>query len=282
MFFHAFLENFLYKRINNLENRNFQSSLMFLVSSIVLFFIYLIFFNYNSEDFLFLKDWKFYLLCFLETGVFYLYRENYNQNKDNYTMVNMFVFSTIYLMPLLAFFYNQIFSFNKSLDIKYDSFFEAFIFSLVLFILTSIYYISKIKNKEVKNLKLLLILVFVLLNTMYFAVKLVQTYNGFLIYSFIQILIAINFYFISQRGVKKESKKITLTDFGFFFLWPTYFVLFFIAAGLMSVEFITISKRISQIISAMILDKKIIRKDFILIGLIFIVSIIFYIYKYNF
>lgn len=245
----------------------------------LLFLIYLTFFGFNSQDFLFLKDWKFYLLTVLEIGVFYLYRENYNQNKDNFTMVSMFIFSSIYLMPIMAFFYNQLFSFDNSLDIQYKSFIEAFIFSFTLFILTSIYYISKIKNKEVKNLKLLLILVFVLLNTMYFAVKTVQTYNGFLIYSFIQIVITINFYFLSQKGANRESKSITLKDFAFYFLWPAYFVLFFIAAGLMSVEFITISKRISQIISAMILDKKVIRKDLYLIGLIFLVTIIFYIYK---
>jgi hypothetical protein len=279
MFFHAFLENFIYKRINTKDNKNFQSSMMFLISSITLFFIYLIFFGFNQEDFLFLKDYKFYILCFLEIGVFYLYRENYNQNKNNYTMVNMFVFSTIYLMPIMAYFYNQIFSFDSSLDIKYESFIEAFIFSFTLFILTSIYYISKIKNKEVKNLKLLILLLFVLLNTMYFAVKTVQTYNGFLIYSFIQIVITINFFILSQKGKNKEQKTITLKDIVFYFLWPIYFSLFFLAAALMSVEFVTISKRISQIISAMILDKKVIKKDFILIGFIFIITICFYFYK---
>lgn len=279
MFFHAFLESFLYRRINSLENRNFQSSMMFLVSSITLFLVYLIFFNFNSNDFLFFQDWKFYLLLVLEMGVFYLYRENYNQNKNNYTMVNMFVFSTIYLMPLLAFFYNKIFIYDRSLDIKYNSFSEAFIFSFVLFILTTIYYVSKIKNKEVKNLKLLLLLVFVLLNTLYFSVKTVQTYNGFLIYSFIQIVIAINFFIISQKKEIKESKKVTLKDFGFSLLWPLYFILFFIAAGMMSVEFVTISKRISQIFSAMLLDKKVIKKDAYLIASIFLVTTIFYIYK---
>lgn len=279
MFFHAFLENFIYKRINTSDNKNFQSSMMFLISSITLFFIYLIFFGFNQKDFLFLKDYKFYILCFLEIGVFYLYRENYNQNKNNYTMVNMFVFSTIYLMPIMAYFYNQIFSFDSSLDIKYESFIEAFIFSFTLFILTSIYYISKIKNKEVKNLKLLILLLFVLLNTMYFAVKTVQTYNGFLIYSFIQVVITINFFILSQKGKNKEQKTITLKDIVFYFLWPIYFSLFFLAAALMSVEFVTISKRISQIISAMILDKKVIKKDFILIGFIFIITICFYFYK---
>jgi hypothetical protein len=279
MFFHAFLENFIYKRINTKDNKNFQSSIMFLISSVTLFLIYLTFFGFKNEDFLFLKDYKFYILCFLEIGVFYLYRENYNQNKNNYTMVNMFVFSTIYLMPIMAYFYNQIFSFDSSLDIKYESFIEAFIFSFTLFILTSIYYISKIKNKEVKNLKLLILLLFVLLNTMYFAVKTVQTYNGFLIYSFIQIVITINFFILSQKGKNKEQKTITLKDIVFYFLWPIYFSLFFLAAALMSVEFVTISKRISQIISAMILDKKVIKKDFILIGFIFIITICFYFYK---
>ena len=279
MFFHAFLENLIYKRINTSDNKNFQSSMMFLISSITLFFIYLIFFGFNQEDFLFLKDYKFFILCFLEIGVFYLYRENYNQNKNNYTMVNMFVFSTIYLMPIMAYFYNQIFSFDSSLDIKYESFIEAFIFSFTLFILTSIYYISKIKNKEVKNLKLLILLLFVLLNTMYFAVKTVQTYNGFLIYSFIQVVITANFFILSQKGKNKEQKTITLKDIVFYFLWPIYFSLFFLAAALMSVEFVTISKRISQIISAMILDKKVIKKDFILIGFIFIITICFYFYK---
>ena len=277
MFFHAFLENFLYKKINNLTNKNFHSSLMFLVSSITLFLIFLIFFEIDKSDFLFLKDWKFYLLTFLEIGVFYLYRENYNQNKDNYTMVNMFVFSTIYLMPILAFFYNQIFSFDTKLNIEYESFFEVFIFSFVLFVLTTTYYVSKIKDKEIKNLKLLLLLVFVLLNTMYFAVKNVQTYNGFLIYSFIQIIISINFFILSKK--EKESYEFKIKNFLFYFLWPIYFVLFFLAAALMSVEFVTISKRVSQIVSAMLLDRKVLKKDLYLIGLIILITIIFYFYK---
>lgn len=195
MFLSAFLENFLYKKINSYENRNFQSFLMFLISSIILLIIYSFMYDFNKEDFSFIYEWKFYLLNLLELFVFYLYRENYHQNSGNYTMINMFVFSTIYLMPILAFFYNSIFIFNKNLDIQYDSFFEATVFSFILFALTLFYYVDKIKNKKIKNLPLLLLLLFTLLNTMYFSVKIVQTYNGFLVYSFIQFLIAINFLF---------------------------------------------------------------------------------------
>lgn len=275
MFLHAFLESFLYKKINTLENRNFQSALMFVTSSIVLFFVYLLFIGFNGEDFLFLKDWKFYLLSILEFLVFFLYRENYYQNKDNYTMINMFVFSTIYLMPILAFFYNSIFYFNSTLDIKYDSFWEAFIFSFLLFVLTTIYYIRKIKNKEVKNLKLLLLLLIVLLNTLYFSVKIIQTYNGILIYSIIQICLASYFILLS----KNESKTVTLKNVALYFLWPLIFIFFLLAAKLIAVEFITIFKRVSQLISAMVLDKKVNKKDLILIALIIFVSLSFYLYK---
>lgn len=277
MFLSAFLENFLFKKVNSFENRNFQSTIMFFVSSVFLFLIYIIFYEQTSTDLNFLKDWKYYLLIFLEITVFHLYRENYHQNKNNYTMVNMFVFSTIYLMPVLTFLYNSIFIFNTNLDIKYTSIIEAFVFSMVLFVLTTIYYINKIKNKEVKNLKLLLALLFILLNSMYFSVKTIQTYNGFLAYSIIQILIALYFLALS----KNESKNITLKSIGVYCLWPFIYVLYLLASSLIAVEFIAIFKRVSQVLSAMILDKKVIFKDAILISLIIFTSILFYIYKIN-
>ncbi len=275
MFLSAFLESFLYKKINSYENRNFQSFLMFLISSIILLIIYSFMYDFNKEDFSFIYEWKFYLLNLLELFVFYLYRENYHQNSGNYTMINMFVFSTIYLMPILAFFYNSIFIFNKNLDIQYDSFFEATVFSFILFALTLFYYVDKIKNKKIKNLPLLLLLLFTLLNTMYFSVKIVQTYNGFLVYSFIQFLIAINFFILSR----KESKTITLKKILLYTIWPFIYFLYFIAASLIAVEFITIFKRVSQIIAAMIIDKKVIIKDAILIAMIIFISILFYLYK---
>lgn len=275
MFLSAFLENFLYKKVNSCENRNFQSALMFLISSIILFLIYALIYNFDIKDFSFFFEWKFYLLSFLELMVFYLYRENYHQNSTNYTMINMFVFSTIYLMPILAFFYNSIFSFNTTLNIKYDSFFEAFVFSFVLFALTLVYYVDKIRNKEVKNLPLLITLLFTLLNCMYFSVKTVQSYNGFLVYCFIQFIIALNFFILSR----KESKSIDLKRVTLFLVWPFISVLYFIAASLVAVEFITIFKRVSQIISAMIIDKKVVIKDAILIVIIILISLFFYLFK---
>ncbi|XOB62191.1 hypothetical protein ACMC56_16610 [Campylobacterota bacterium DY0563] len=275
MFLSAFLENFLYKKVNSCENRNYQSFMMFLISSIILFISYLIIYDFNADDFSFFYEWKFYLLSFLELLVFYLYRENYHQNSTNYTMINMFVFSTIYLMPILAFFYNSVFTFNSSLNIRYNSIFEAMAFSFVLFSLTLVYYVDKIKNKQIKNLPLLLSLLFILLNTMYFSVKIVQTYNGFLVYSFIQIIISINFLLLS----KKESKKIDIKRVFLFTIWPFIYFLYFFAASLVAVEFITIFKRVSQIVSAMILDKKVALKDAILIAMIIFITILFYFYK---
>lgn len=275
MFLSAFFENFLYKQINRLKNRNFHSSIMFFISAFMLFILYNIFYNFNLNDFNFFYEWKFYLLIALELLVFYLYRENYYNNENNYTAINMFVFSTIYLMPILAFFYNLIFEFDTKLNIKYDSFFEAFLFSFVLFILTLAYYISKIKNKEIKNLKLLIFLLVALLNTMYFSVKMVQTYNGFLLYCFIQIFISIYFLYLS----KNEVKTIALKNIALYFILPFIYTFYFFASSLISVEFITIFKRVTQIISAMILDKKTIGKDSLLIFLILLITFLFYLYK---
>ena len=113
-----------------------------------------------KKIFYFFTNGSFICYLFLRLLFFYLYRENYNKNKENFTMINMFVFSTIYLMPILTFIYNPLFDFNTMHDIKYDSIFEAAIFSFILFILTMVYYIDKIKNKMVKNLKLLILLLF--------------------------------------------------------------------------------------------------------------------------
>jgi len=275
IFLSAFLENFIFKQVNKLENRNFHSSILFFISATVLLIVYFSIYTFNPADFSFLYETLFYFQIILELLVFYLYRENYYQNKDNYTMINMFVFSTIYLMPILAFTYNSIFIFNNSLDIKYDSFYEAFIFSLTLFILSLIYYLDKIRNKEIKNFKLLVLLLIVLLHSMYFSVKIIQTYNGFLIYSFIQFIVAIYFFILSN----KEPKEISLKKVGLYLAWPFVFIFYVLAANIMAVEFITIFKRVSQILSAMILDRKILKKDTILIFSIVLISLIFYNYK---
>jgi hypothetical protein len=102
------------------------------------------------------------------------------------------------------------------------SFYEALIFSLILFFLTSIYYANKIKNKEVKNIKLLILLLVVLLNTMYFSVKIVQTFNGILVYSFIEIVIATYFLLLC----KNESKQISLKRVGLYLAWPFIFIFY--------------------------------------------------------
>jgi hypothetical protein len=178
-------------------------------------------------------------------------------------------------MPVVAYFYNSIFSFNNALDVQYDSILEAIVFSSVLFVLTLLYYIDKIKKRTVNDFKLLILLLIVLLNTMYFAIKTMQTFNGFLVYAFIQFMIAL--YFLAKG--RNEDKKITVKDFYIFTLWPFLFVLIITAANLISVEFFNIFKRISQVVSAMILDKNFIRKDFMIIFMIIVVTFIFYFYK---
>ena len=110
---------------------------------------------------------------------------------------------------------------------------------------------------------------------MYFSIKTIQTYNGLLVYSFIQAAIAL--YFLSQS--KNEPKKIYFNKLYILSIWPFVYILVIIAANLIAVEFISIFKRVSQIIAAMILDKKFMVKDSLIIALIIGVSIVFYIYK---
>lgn len=278
----SFFENVGYKKINSTLARNFSTFLMLFFSSFTMFFVYILFYDFSFSDFAFLSDYKFFILLFLEILVVYFFRENYNYHKENFVVVNMFIFSTIFIMPLVTYYYNDFFDFNSKNNIDYKNIFEAMGFSGLLFLLWLGYFYDKFKIKSEINYKLLFILLLVLINVMYFSIKMIQTYNGFVVYFFIDLFISILFLisaFYSGENINTLNlkKPVDFYKYGLFGIAVIFAVL---SALFLAVEFVTIFKRVGQIIAGVVIDKKkIANKDLMIISLIAVSAAIFYIYK---
>jgi len=282
IFVASFFENYGYKKINTSTQRNFTTSIVYITSALILFLIG----TFTELNFNFLDDKKFYILLFLESAVAYLYREIYYRNHAHYTLVNLFVFSTVYLMPIVAFFYDGIFSFEGSLRINYEGFYEAFVFSITLMVLTFFYYRDKISSQEINGIPILLLLLIFMLHSMYFAIKMIQSYNGFLLFSFIHLWIGFLFFLFALRVKENFSLSLEQTRKIWYIplLWPFIFTFVILGASMLAVEFVTNIKRIGQILTAYYLDKRenltvFSLKDKIVIFLLIVVTIVFYLYK---
>jgi len=111
----SFLESRAYKLINIQEDRNALSFWSVIIWSLVSLLLISLFFS-TEQTWSFLKNPYFYVLCLTEPLTSLLYREAYYHNKKSYTVVNMFNFSTLYLMAPFAYVLNQITGFENNIN----------------------------------------------------------------------------------------------------------------------------------------------------------------------
>lgn len=277
-------EGIVYKNINGAQNRNFITflySLAVVIGLLVVSFLPTVLitgeFDYNKE-FSFLYSKWFYFQILLECCGAWLYREAYYIYKDKYTVVNMFMFSTVFMMPIYAFIMNQVIDLNHDVT-SIESFKEASIISLFLFIATVIYFYNKFKFKEIKDLKILVVLAFTMLNCLYFSTKLIQSYNGVLVYVFICLIIALNFLILAYKA-KEEFKVIEKKKQTWFLLSvkPFMQLIYIKSMFFIPVELTPIVRRLSQLISGIIIDRTFLNKSeslgILIIVLVFVYSFI--------
>lgn len=190
-------------------------------------------------------------------GTAFLFREAYYQYHNNYTIVNLFTFSTVYLMPIYSYFLNQIIPLNNDVTIL-TNLNDSIIATIILFVGSALYFKGKFKSNQIHNLRVLLLLSFVILNTFYFGLKTIQTYNSTLLYTFVMLFIALKFLFLSfytkekQRILKPNLKRLKYA----FFAKTFFHILYIKAIAFIPVEIAPIVRRIAQLSSGLILDKK--------------------------
>jgi hypothetical protein len=281
VFFISFFEGKVFKFVNHTPNRNYISALFCITTLIGLIFISVLPLyvfqdnvNWAKELSFFYEKW-FYLSLVLETCLSFLYREAYKVYDKNYTIVNMFMFSTIFIMPIYAYILKDYVDLNQSVVIA-GNLQDIIITSLLLLLGTIIYFHNKIKLKQITNIWILIALAVCALNSFYFSTKLIQSYNGVLIYSFLSIVLCFNF--LCAAYIKKEEFKVKSNKkyFGFLIILKILMQLIYIKSiAFIPVEIGPIVRRISQLSSGIIIDKKILNKTE-LFGIFIIIAVFVY------
>lgn len=274
-------EGLIYKNINEAKNRNFITTLNFV--SILIFFTAVSLIptilatdNFEfSKEFSFLFNKWFYFVLILELAGQWLYREAYYIYKDRFTIVNMFMFSTVFLMPVYAFMLNKVINLDHSVT-AIKSLNEALITSSLLFISMIIYFYDKFKFKEIKDVKILLVLSFTMLNCLYFTTKLIQSYNGVFVYIFIMVVLMCYFFALTLKA--KEELKVTKNKkatYGLLLVRPFLALAYIKGVAYIPVEIAPIVRRLSQLSAGVIIDKKVLQPKEIL-GISIIVAVFVY------
>lgn len=277
----SFVEGSAFKFINESKNRNYITFILTLSTvlgmillSVIPSYIIKGEFDASTELSFFFSKW-FYLSLFLEIAGMWLYREAYLVYKEKYTIVNMFMFSTVFLMPLYAFIMNGITGLNNKIT-AIDSLNEAIITSLILFVGVFVYFYNKFKLKEITDLKILVALSFCMLNAMYFSVKLIQSYNGILLYSIICFIVALNF--LVTAIYKKETLEVEEkgTKFNLIVIAKTFMQFIYVkSVAFVPVEIVPIVRRLAQLSAGLVIDRKSLDK-YEISGILIIVSIFIY------
>lgn len=292
MFLLAFFESSNMKKIAlTSEVKNLLTSLMLLVGAVSSFIGFLIMSHINNESSIeiiksneVLTDYKYYMILVSEFLGFYLARKNYIENGDNMIAINFMLFLSIIIVPTYSILFSDMLGFTNDIKIQYNNWGEFGFFIIAMFTLSVLYFFDKVKSSKVNNIKILLLLVLVLSNSMFMTGKLMQEYNAFLTYSHISIMLSFMFFVIALKDKEIKSfsfdkHKKTMT---FIVLtWSVAIPLNTIAIKFLAIEFVTLLKRISQIVSGYILDKihknnvEMKPKDYVIIGLMILVGFIF-------
>ena len=240
----------------------FMLSMSGMMGCIVMYFLLPIISNdflYNIEDDLMaLRDWRLYCAFIFEFIGFYLVRKNYEINGRNITAINMSLMFSLILVPIYSFFFSDFLGFSSTIAVNYTSNLEFYLFIGVITILTTVFIYDKISAKKISNIPLLLILPISMSNSMFLTGKLMQTYNSFFIGGLIMIPLSIAFIIMAVRKkelknyTKRKHMSISIKIFAIcFFMQPLNSII----VKIIAIEFLTLLKRISQVIAGVIFDK---------------------------
>lgn len=194
----------------------FNSSLIALIG-----FLFLLSINFEKikfEEFLFLKDYKFYLAQLMSIIFIILQIKIRKINEKNLTVVYFIGFLSIALTPFASIFLMYLFDFKNTIEIEYKSFYHVIGLSSSLFIFSILFFLNKFKNKAIKSKKLLFISFILGSFCAVFSSKLMQEYNAInymIVAGFINFIVF--FIFSSFKEIKsfdkiRELKKIILIN----------------------------------------------------------------------
>lgn len=211
----------------------------------------------NSIDsiHLILSDWRVYLAVFLEILGVLISRKNYQVNGEQITAISLSIFSSILIVPIIAFFMTDLFGFNKTIVLNYSSNTEFLIFISVIAISMLVFFFDKFNaNTTIKNKTIFILMPISLSFSMFFTSKIMQIYTGVLTYALIGFSLSLFFMIFALKQKEslmlidiKMAKKISIISF---LIIPMNVFLI----KMLAVEIVTILKRVCQLIGGSIFD----------------------------
>lgn len=189
----------------------FNSSLIALIG-----FLFLLIINFKKiefDEFLFLRDYKFYLAQLMSILFIILQVKIRKINETNLTVVYFIGFLSIALTPFASIFLMYLFDFKNTIEIEYKSFYHVIGLSSSLFFLSFLFFLNKFRNKSIKAKKLLFLSFILGSFCSVLSSKLMQEYNAInymIAAGFINFIVF--FIFSSFKEVKSFDKIIELKN----------------------------------------------------------------------
>ena len=289
----SFCENYNMRVAGNSDIRNVYTFFITFSGAVISLIIFLLLSYYNStilevynKNIGIIYDPRFQITIVLEMFGIWLARKNHKVNKNNITAINFSLFFSLALVPIFAFLGDSILGFENTLKIGYKSNLEFVLFVSFMTLLTILYFIDKLKN-EINNKLLLVLFPIVLSSTMFLSGKLMQTYESFFTTFLITFSVSI-FYFLLALYKKEFSvlnREHTKPLMIICSSWMIALPMNTLAVKILAIEFVTLLKRMAQLIVGIILDKKynkskkIKLKDKIIIFFILFIGFLVYYYR---
>jgi hypothetical protein len=286
----AFISTFNLKRMAvERKVKNISSSIMLISSTVVSYSVFIFFSGENSfieEANILFSSYQIYLCIFVEMLGLWIARTNYEKNGDNITAINVTMFLSLLLVPIVSYFLTSPMGFSETINVNYESQYELWIFIGLMTVLLSGFFVGKL-NGHINNWVFLLLTPVVLSFTMFITTKLMQLHDAYFVYGTIALINSIIFGSIAL--IKKEQKSLHKGQTNHFLLLSLSSILFVplnaIVVKLIAVEFITLLKRIAQILTGSIVDhlhgnkNNMNTKDKIIVSLIFSMALGLYYFR---
>lgn len=231
------------------------------------------------------QDWRLYLGLCLEIFGVWLTRKNYELNHDNVTAINFSLFFGIILVPLLSFYLTDFFNFSSGINLNYSSVGQLYLFLIVFLFLMVAYFFDKIKG-HINNIYVLLLMPISLSCSMFWTTKMMQVYNGIIYYALVGFTLSIFFTLVAI--LHKEYKNLHNSQIKTFMVVSSFSALILplniVAIKYLAVEFVTLFKRIGQLLVAINIDrkhKKVTIKDKVILTFLIIATFLMFLATQN-
>lgn len=231
------------------------------------------------------NDWRLYVGLCLEIFGVWLTRKNYELNHDNVTAINFSLFFGIILVPLLSFYFTDFFNFSSGINLKYASVSQLYLFLVVFLVLMVGYFFDKFKG-HINNIYVLFLMPISLSCSIFWTTKMMQVYEGIIYYALVGFTLLM--FFSVAALLSKEYKNLHGSQIKTFMVISSFSALILplniVAIKYLAVEFVTLFKRISQLLVAINIDrkhKKVTLKDKIILSLLIVATFLMFLSTRN-